>query len=71
MNPIIVKLLIAFAPSIEQLIASLLNHWLKAKKPVSTKAAKKIVLETRNQRGCVSRYFPQRRSCYGSEWTDA
>lgn len=45
MNPLLVKLLVAFAPSIEQLIASLLSHWIKGGKRVldPKRSAAKIV----------------------------
>jgi hypothetical protein len=38
-----IKLIIALAPSLEQLIAALLSHWLESKKPVAPKSASKVI----------------------------
>ena len=44
MNPLLIKLVIALAPSIEQLIASILNYWSTKKKTVDAeKVAAKVI----------------------------
>ena len=42
MNPILLKLIIALAPSIEQLIAAIINKWLKDKKEPGVISAAKV-----------------------------
>jgi hypothetical protein len=44
-NPLLIKLIVAFAPSIEQLIAALLSHWVAGGKRVldPERVAKKVV----------------------------